>query len=75
MRLRFNGTRASDREGWSRETVARLVRIPAIFTAPCDVLLGLALVASVGTADAAMVALLIIASGLIYAAGMAANGV
>lgn len=52
-----------------------LVRLPAVFTAPADVLAGLALGGFVftGAHDGARAALLVLASVAIYAAGMAAN--
>jgi hypothetical protein len=52
-----------------------LIRLPAVFTAPADVLAGLALGGFVftGAQDAGRVALLVLASVSIYAAGMAAN--
>lgn len=51
-----------------------LIRLPAVFTAPADVLAGLALAALAGAAIAPLTAaLLIAASAAIYCAGMAAN--
>lgn len=51
-----------------------LVRLPAVFTAPADVLAGLALAALAGVAINPLTALLLIAaSAAIYCAGMAAN--
>lgn len=54
-----------------------LIRLPAVFTAPADVLLGLALAsAAAGQAIPLATALiLVIASAAIYCAGMAANDV
>ena len=54
-----------------------LIRLPAVFTAPADVLLGLALAsAAAGQAIPLSTALiLVIASAAIYCAGMAANDV
>lgn len=53
-----------------------LIRLPAVFTAPADVLAGLALAAAAGAtlADGVIVAL-IAASVCIYTAGMAANDI
>ncbi len=50
-----------------------LIRLPAVFTAPADVLAGAALAAAFGASVGADLLLLIAASLLIYAAGMAAN--
>jgi 4-hydroxybenzoate polyprenyltransferase len=51
-----------------------LVRLPAVFTAPADVLAGLALAAFAGVVVAPWVAVaLVLASAAIYCAGMAAN--
>ncbi|MCB9545197.1 MAG: UbiA family prenyltransferase [Myxococcales bacterium] len=51
-----------------------LVRLPAVFTAPADVLAGAALAAAAGLAvPVGAVGLLVLASALIYCAGMAAN--
>jgi hypothetical protein len=52
-----------------------LIRLPAVFTAPADVLAGLALggFAVSGPGDVGRAALLVLASVAIYAAGMAAN--
>jgi 1,4-dihydroxy-2-naphthoate octaprenyltransferase len=51
-----------------------LVRLPAVFTAPSDVLAGTALAAVVGASVGVLPAvLLVVASALIYCAGMAAN--
>ena len=56
------------------ETVATLVRLPNLFTAPPDVVLGAALVAAAGNAvTAAPVAGLAVASVLLYAAGTTLN--
>ena len=53
-----------------------LVRIPAIFTAPADVLFGVGLAAFIGAQiGPEMVVLLVLASALVYAAGMAANDI
>lgn len=51
-----------------------LVRLPAVFTAPSDVLAGTALAAAAGASvGLAPAALLFLTSALIYCAGMAAN--
>jgi 4-hydroxybenzoate polyprenyltransferase len=51
-----------------------LVRLPAVFTAPADVLAGAALAAVFGRpASPGAIALLVLASAAIYCAGMAAN--
>lgn len=51
-----------------------LIRLPAVFTAPADVLAGLALAALAGAApDPLTILLLVGASAAIYCAGMAAN--
>lgn len=53
-----------------------LIRLPAVFTAPADVLAGLALAALAGAVlNPLTVALLIVASVCVYCAGMAANDV
>lgn len=53
-----------------------LIRLPAMFTAPADVLAGLALAAAVGAELAPVtVILLVLASVCIYCAGMAANDI
>lgn len=51
-----------------------LIRLPAVFTAPADVLAGLALAGLAGvTADPLTIGALVLASAAIYCAGMAAN--
>lgn len=51
-----------------------LIRLPAVFTAPADVLAGLALAGVAGVvAPPLTVALLVLASAAVYCAGMAAN--
>lgn len=53
-----------------------LVRLPAVFTAPADVLAGAALAAAAGSSVAPRaVAMLVAASAAVYCAGMAANDV
>lgn len=53
-----------------------LVRIPAVFTAPADVLAGLALAAAWGhTSGLGEIVCLVVASALVYCAGMAANDI
>ncbi len=60
----------------SARAYLELVRIPAVFSAPSDVLAGLALAAAFGAAlEPGAVALLLLASVAIYCAGMAANDV
>lgn len=62
--------------GWSDRLAAyaSLVRVPNLFTAPPDVVLGAALVAAVGrSVEAAVVAGLTVASILLYAAGTTLN--
>ena len=55
-------------------TYAELVRVPNLFTAPPDVILGAALVAAVGfTVDLLAIAGLAVASTLLYAAGTTLN--
>lgn len=51
-----------------------LIRLPAVFTAPADVLAGLALAGLVGASpDPLTIVALVLASAAIYCAGMAAN--
>jgi len=53
-----------------------LVRIPAVFTAPADVLAGFALAAAWGGRGAMLdMVTLVLASALVYCAGMAANDI
>ncbi|MCA9538044.1 MAG: UbiA family prenyltransferase [Myxococcales bacterium] len=53
-----------------------LIRLPAVFTAPADVLAGLALAAFAGHATSPLIAVaLVLASAAVYCAGMAANDV
>ncbi len=51
-----------------------LIRLPAVFTAPADVLAGVALAGVAGVVvDPATIGLLVLASAAVYCAGMAAN--
>ncbi len=60
----------------SARAYLELVRIPAVFSAPSDVLAGLAIAAAFGAAlEPGAVALLLLASVAVYCAGMAANDV
>lgn len=60
----------------SARAYLELVRIPAVFSAPSDVLAGLALAAAFGAALApTTIVLLLVASVAVYCAGMAANDV
>ncbi|MCU4925730.1 UbiA family prenyltransferase [Halobacteria archaeon AArc-dxtr1] len=67
-------TRSAGGAGETIGAVAALVRLPNLFTAPPDVILGAAIVASLGYAvSVPAVALLAVASMLLYAAGTTLN--